>query len=184
MLIGIDGSTTATAFSFGGVNDGVPRGGVWKLPGCDEAVFDRTLAVVHDAVLNLAQLVKAEHVFIEAPLLLVDARHAASTAMALIQLTGAIRAAGARAGCRVTTCAVSTVRKHFIGAGNLKRAEAKRAVIDRCKLLGWPVTDGEGKDSDDRADACAVWAYGMALRYPSWVPKGTPLFAAAKGGAA
>lgn len=151
------------------------------MPGCDEGSFDRTLATVHDAVLNLAQMLKAEHLFIEAPLLLVDAQHAASTAMALIQLTGAIRAAGSRARCKVTTCAVSTVRKHFIGTGNLKRAEAKLAVIDRCKLLGWPVADGEGRDSDDRADANAVWAYGMALRYPAWAPKGTPLFAIAGG---
>lgn len=86
------------------------------------------------------------------------------------------QAAGARANCRVHTCAVSTVRKHFVGTGNLKRDEAKRAVMDRCRLLGWPIANGEGRDDDNRADANAVWAYSMALTFPTWAPNGTPLF--------
>lgn len=176
MLIAIDGSTRATGFAFGGPADGVPRGGVWTLPGADEAVFDRTLALVHDSVLQLAQLVRANYLYVEAPMPLIDETHSAFTALVLIQLTGAIRAAAHRAGCIVVPIAVSTVRKHFIGRGNLRRAEAKQAVMDRCRQLGWPIHNNDGKDDDNRADSCAVWAYGMAIRYPSWSPKSTPLF--------
>lgn len=172
MLIGIDGSTRATGFAFGGPEDGSPRGGCWTLPGSDEGVFDLTLARVTESLGDLCRMVRAQHVMIEAPLLLVDETHSAHTAMALIQLTGAIRAVAKRCGAKVSLVAVSTVRKHFIGTGSLKRAEAKRAVMDRCRLLGW-----EHGGDDNRADAMAVWAYGMALKYPSWAPKATPLFA-------
>jgi len=171
VLIGIDGSTTKTGFSFGGPNDGSPRGGVWKLPGADELVFDRTLASVGDSMSMLIRMIRATHVVIEAPLLLNDSQHAAHTAMALIQLTGAMRAAATRAGCRVSLVAVSTVRKHFIGHGRLPGAQAKRAVQDRCRQLGWAFED------DNDADAKAVWAWGMAKYYPEWAPRGTPLFA-------
>jgi Holliday junction resolvasome RuvABC endonuclease subunit len=183
MLIAIDASTRSTGFAFGGPGDGCPRGGVWPLPGCDEHTFDMTLARITESVGELCRMVRAEHLMIEAPLLLVDQQHAAATAMALIQLTGAIRAAAKRQGCKVRLAAVQTVRKHFIGTAHLKRAEAKAATIARCKQLGWPVADGEGRDSDDRADANAVWAYGMALLYPKWAPQTSPLFAK-EGGAA
>lgn len=171
MLIGIDASTTATGYAFGGPDDGGPRGGVWSLPGAGEHVLDLTLARVTESVGDLCRLLRAKHVAIEAPLLLVDANHAAHTAMALIQLTGAIRAVATRCGAKISLVAVSTARRSFIGTGNLKRAEAKRAVLDRCKLLGWP-TD----DDDNRGDANCVWAYAMGVHYPSWSPKATPLF--------
>lgn len=171
MLIGIDGSTTATGFAFGGVHDGAPRGGVWKLPGADEMVFDRTLASAGESLSHLIRLVKAERVCIEAPLLLNDSVHAAHTAMALIQLTGAFRAAAHRAGCKVTLVSVSTCRKHFIGHGRLPGKEAKRAVQRRCDQLGWTYQD------DNHADSLAVWSYGMSLHYPKWAPRSTPLFA-------
>lgn len=171
MLIAIDGSTKATGWALGGREDGAPRSGVWTLPGSDEQVFDLTLARVTESLGDLCRLMKAQHVMIEAPLLLVDAEHSAHTAMALIQLTGAIRAVAKRCNAKVSLVAVSTVRKHFIGTGNLKRAAAKQAVMDRCKLLGW-----EHGGDDNRGDAMAVWAYGMALLYPSWAPKSTPLF--------
>lgn len=171
MLIGIDASTTATGYAFGGMSDAAQRGGCWKLPGADEQVFDKTLARATESVSDLCKMLRAKHVVIEAPLLLVDNR-SAHTAMALIQLTGAIRAAARRAGARVTLCAASTVRKHFIGKGNLKSDEAKAAVMARCAELGWPF-----ENDNNRADANAVWAYGMGLHYPAWSVNNSPLFA-------
>lgn len=178
MLVAIDASTRSTGFAFGGVGDGCPRGGCWSLPGCDEHVFDTTLARITESVSELCRMVRAEHLMIEAPLLLVDQQHSAATAMALIQLTGAVRAAAKRAGARVHLASVQTVRKHFIGSAHLKRAEAKAAVMARCRQLGWPCIN------DDQGDANAVWAFGMASIYPKWAPQTGPLFAAAKGGAA
>lgn len=176
MLVAIDASTKSTGFAFGGQGDACPRGGCWVLPGCDEHVFDMTLARVTESVGNLCRMVKAEHLMIEAPLLLVDEFHAAATAMALIQLTGAIRAAAKRAGAKVHLSSVQTVRKHFIGTARLKRAEAKAAVLDRCQQLGWPVDGPDGKPSDDRGDANAVWSYGISLIYPGAAASKTPLF--------
>lgn len=173
MLIGIDASTRSTGFAFGGLKDGSPKVGTWVLPGCDEHVFDMTLARAAESVGELCRMVRAEHMMIEAPLLLVNSGHSAATAMALIQLTGAIRAAASRAGAKVHLAAVQTVRRHFIDTGNLKRADAKAAVMARCHQLGWPVAN------DDQGDAAAVWAYGMALLYPKWAPQTTPLFAVA-----
>ena len=177
-MIALDASTVATGFAFGGPGDGVPRGGVWKLPGADELVFDRTLSIVAESLSALAKMLKADHVAIEAPLLMVGPNHRAQTAMVLIQLTGALRAAAHRAGCRVHLISVQSARAHFIGHGRLPRDEAKAAVQARCKALGWPFAD------DNQADACAVWSLAMARIYPKWAPQTGPLFAAAKGGAA
>jgi Holliday junction resolvasome RuvABC endonuclease subunit len=176
VLIGIDASTTATGFALGGPSDGSPRGGVWKLPGAEDLILDRSLAMAAQSVSDLCRMMKAEWVYIEAPLILVNSQHAAHTTSALIQLTGAVRAAATRAGAQVRLAAVSTVRKHFIGRGDLKKLEAKAAVMERCRMLGW---DHGG--SNDRADSMAVWAFGMARQYPTWAPKGTPLFAEARG---
>ena len=171
MLIGIDASTTATGFAFGGPNDGKPKGGVWKGMGANELVFDQTLASMSESLSLLARAVKAQRVCIEAPLLINDHAGAAHTTMALIQLTGALRAAAKRAGCLVTLVAVSTVRKHFIGVGNMPSAKAKDAVQKRCDQLGWTY------QGHDHADANAVWCWGMSSFFPKWSPNGTPLFA-------
>lgn len=156
MLIGIDASSVRTGFAFGSVHDLAPKGGVWTAPGASDLVFDTTLAGLSDSLGTLARAIRAEHVCIEAPLLINDSDHGAHTAMVLIQLTGALRAAAKRAGCQVHLCAVSTVRRHFIGKGDLRSAEAKRAVQHRCKQLGWPFID------DNHSDSMAVWDYGIA----------------------
>ncbi len=176
MLIAIDGSTVATGFAFGGPDDGKPRGGVWELPGAADYVFDTTLVRVMESLMSLARLIKAEHVCIESPILVNDSEHSADTTMKLIQLTGALRAGAKRAGCQVTLVSVRTVRKHFIGVGNLPRDEAKAAVMRRCDQLRWPYKD------NNQADANAVWCWGMSTFYREWAPNGTPLFA--KRGAA
>lgn len=51
---------------------------------------------------------------------------------------------------------VRTVRAHFLGKGNLKRADAKRQAVARCKALGLAVA------SDDEADAIALLDCALA----------------------
>ncbi len=167
MLIALDASTVKTGFAFGGPDDGAPKGGVWRGLGADEMVFDRTLAGYSESLSLLIRATKAKRVLIEAPMMISD--RSAHTAMALIQLTGALRASAHRAGTIVSLVAVQTVRKHFVGNG--RPEYPKRAVQDRCKQLGWGVED------DNAADAAALWSYGMSLYYPSWAPRATPLFA-------
>ena len=65
---------------------------------------------------------------------------------------------------------VKTIRKHFIGNGSLKRADAKAATIARCGQLGWKVKN------DDEADAAALWDYACSRQSRSHSLQGTPLF--------
>jgi hypothetical protein len=54
----------------------------------------------------------------------------------------------------------STIRKHFLGVGRLgSRDETKRAVVQRCHVLG--LMPREVSD-DNRADALATWDWGCA----------------------
>lgn len=56
--------------------------------------------------------------------------------------------------------AASTIRKHFIGKGQLgSRSATKKAVIDRCHLLGILPTNSR---DDDRADALANHDFAAA----------------------
>lgn len=171
MLLALDLSTVKTGFAFGGESDHSPRTGVWSLPGADESVFDQTLARLADSVSSLAAMIKPKHVFIEAPLVIMD--RSAHTMVALMQLTGAARSAATRAGGKVALIASQTVRRHFVGSS--RPENPKQVVMERCRLLGWSVQD------DNAADAAATWCYGMSLKFPKWSPQGTPLFAARSG---
>jgi hypothetical protein len=53
----------------------------------------------------------------------------------------------------------ATVRKYFLGRPNMgNRPATKRAVVERCHLLGlMPKTSS----SDDRGDACAAWYWAI-----------------------
>lgn len=176
MIIGVDASTVATGFAFGGPGDAVPRGGVWKFPGADELNFDRTLDMAGQSLHGLARMIGAKEVAIEAPMLKIDWKHSRAAASALIQLTGALRAAAHRAGCRVFLISVAQAREHFIGTARLGGDDGKAAVQARCRTLRWPFAD------DNQADANAVWALQMARTYPRWAPGQGPLFAVAAGG--
>jgi crossover junction endodeoxyribonuclease RuvC len=70
----------------------------------------------------------------------------------------------------ISTASVPDVRAHFIGARSLKRAMAKRAVMDRCWRLDWQVKN------DNEGDACALWSYACALIDPQLAMNVVPLF--------
>lgn len=63
--------------------------------------------------------------------------------------------------------AVSTIRKHFVGHG--RPENAKHAVHERCRILGWRAPDY------DCADAAAVWDYFKSLYSSGWGARVTPL---------
>jgi crossover junction endodeoxyribonuclease RuvC len=89
----------------------------------------------------------------------------------LAGLHGIIRAVAKRKGVgEITEAAVGDVRAHFVGIRNLKRHDAKSAVIDRCQSLGWDVAN------DNEADACAIWSYACALIDPVQALSVVPLF--------
>lgn len=165
-MVGFDPSTTRFGVALGGERDPKPKSLVWHLPGADNQVFDRTLKVASDSAREILLSTGATDIFIEAPIIISD--RSAHTMAALMQLTGAVRAAVPKT-CRVHMVASSTVRKHFLQHG--RPENPKLAVKNRCKLLGWDFED------DNAADACAVWCYGISLVCPKWSPNGTPLFA-------
>lgn len=63
---------------------------------------------------------------------------------------------------QVRRVAVSSVRAHFINAGNLKGEIAKPRVMEKCRALGWVSKDDEDQ-SFDRSDALAGWSYCETL---------------------
>jgi hypothetical protein len=64
---------------------------------------------------------------------------------------------------------VSTVRKAFIGHGNLNSKVAKLQVLRMCKALGW------SPRNDDEADAGAVWWYACTQFAPKFYQPITPM---------
>lgn len=64
----------------------------------------------------------------------------------------------------VRRIAVSTVRKAFLGRGDIPGDVAKREARKVCRALGWD------PPSLDAADAGALWWYGCNL----WAPNETP----------
>lgn len=73
----------------------------------------------------------------------------------LAGLVACVKGEADRLGVRVVSYYPATVRKHFLGAGKVPNVKA--AVMARCHLLGWKVTD------DNQGDACALWDYSMSL---------------------
>jgi len=70
----------------------------------------------------------------------------------------------------IAEASVQDIRAHFIGERSLRRAAAKRAVVERCRRLGWMVKN------DNEGDACALWSYGCALVDPQTALRVVPLF--------
>lgn len=146
-----------------------PRHMSWNLYGGeDEPTLTRSCGVLAASVSELCKVLRPKIVAIEG-LLTMEGRNP-RTALIQFQLTGAARAAAHNAGARVVFGHVSTVRKHFIGTGNLRTDEAKAAVLERCRILGWtPANHDEG-------DSAALFSWAMAMNFPKWSPKSTPLF--------
>lgn len=86
-------------------------------------------------------------------------------------LHGIMRGVASRYGVgEISTVGVGAIRSHFIGDRGLRRDKAKRAVMERCRALGWTTPD------HNAADACAIWSYACALIDPKWALQVSPLF--------
>jgi hypothetical protein len=71
---------------------------------------------------------------------------------------------------KIEMAPVNSVRKFFLGDGNLPREEAKYRTIQRCRALCWNPAD------DNAADALAAWAWRCAIIDPAAGVKLSPLF--------
>ena len=153
MLAAFDPSTTRFGFAFGDAHAPKPKSGVWRLPGADELLFDRTLGLAAESVSNLLKAIGASHVVIEAPIIVKLEESNAHTLGALLQLSGVVRAASYRAGCKIKLVPRISVLKIFTGKGRWD--EPKDEVMAMCRALHWDFAD------DNAADACAAWAFGL-----------------------
>jgi len=91
----------------------------------------------------------------------------------LIGLVACVRGCTYGRGILCKNAHLATVRKHFLGKSlsvkhfpHLKPMAAKKAikqeVITRCRLLGWK------PETDDEADACAIWDWACATFAPKY----------------
>ena len=83
-----------------------------------------------------------------------------------ISLHAAAMMAADISGVRLVYAHPSTVSKHFVDHGGLKRAEKKAAFVKRAQLLGYIE---KSNFDDNQADALAVWDYACA-KYSRAIP--------------
>jgi hypothetical protein len=65
---------------------------------------------------------------------------------------------------------IAAWRQFFLGSTRMRRAEAKKAAIRNCALLGW------GDVGPDAADAAGIWSWAVAMNFPHKAPRPEPLF--------
>ena len=89
--------------------------------------------------------------------------------MLLIGLAAVTEMIAASRGIPCSAANMQSVRKNFVGSG--RPGNPKKAVADRCKLLGWTCRD------DNQSDACAVWSFAKSKYDPAYrIEQATPLF--------
>ncbi|KAB0269012.1 hypothetical protein [Microvirga brassicacearum] len=143
-----------------------------KLGGDDEQGFDAWTRKCKRATRWIVDRLKASHVdqiIIEAPIEAGNTgnTNANTTAIKYLLLGALLGPIGLKSSVTVRGARVQTVRKHFIGHGNLKGPEAKRLVRNVCREIGW---DPNNNDESDAA-AVAHWrANELGLLVPDVKP--------------
>jgi hypothetical protein len=168
LILALDLATT-TGFALGAPGE-IPSCGVVSFGDADSS----SDAVFANALKWFSEFLKAEprpaQIILEAMLppqaLKGETNRAARDRLA--GLHGIIRGvAHLRGVYDVGQVSVLSVRGHFLGN---QRKMSKQMVFDKCKMLGWPVTDL------NTSDACATWHYACALIRPETALAVTPLF--------
>lgn len=160
---------------------GFARGCVGELPIAGSVRFgkhnSRDSAIFADALRWISQELEPQPrpdiVIIEAMLPPDAMRGATSRAVRdrLAGLHGIVKGVAHLRGIgEIAEATVGNIRGHFIGDRSLKRDKAKRAVIERCRALGWECS------GPDAGDALALWSYACALIDPTWAVQVSPLF--------
>jgi hypothetical protein len=94
--------------------------------------------------------------------------------MALLRgAIGIIEASAAKARIpHIQDVGVQEARRYLLGPGRIPKGQGKALVRERCRVLGWKVSDA----NDDEADAACIWAFGCGQMSPSMAAYSTPLF--------
>lgn len=146
-----------------------PRAGVFALTGGADGI-GRACYRFSEWLCQMFATWKPEVVSFEAPLM---GGHGvvmnANTARLLISLCGHVESCAHGYGIRCLEEHVQSVRKSFLGHG--RPDNPKKAVVERCKLLGWSVTD------HNAADAVALWTHTkLHIDKAFRVEAATPMF--------
>lgn len=173
-IIALDIATTV-GFAIDGPEEWKPLTGTVRFA-ADGDDFGRAYVGFEKWLTDLIGVQKPDIMAFEAPLIVGGPRGTtrptnANTVRLLFGLAAVAEMVGSRAGLRVFECHIQTVRRHFVGNGRCQKPEVRA----RCKLLGWDV------QSNDAADAAAIWDFARSQFRPSAAHRTTPLFAA--GGA-
>lgn len=158
MLVMAFDIATSTGVAFGRVGE-VPRTTTINLGRVNQDA--KKFAKVGSMVSVLLTKYKPDLVVFEAPIGGPKTSHFLVGAAAVF--TGRVEEMGFR--CEQVHS--STARKHFMGRAlqvkdfpgknvDQRKKALKQVIIDRCYLLGWKV------QTDDEADACAIWDYACA----------------------
>ena len=137
-------------------------------------------ARLSEALYMTSRLIKQHQpdaIAIEAPVI-AGVKGGQDRALLAIGLRSAVVMMAHMRGVRCVEYSVASIRKHFIGVGRLKRTEAKRRTMQRCKLLGWHVAN------DNEADAAAVWEFARLKLTNTFTPPPAGLFEVENGRAA
>lgn len=162
MILALD-LAESTGYCYGGPDSPAPKFGTLVLPGTSPLMLDRSLMVLHDWIVPFCKITGVRVVAIEAPW--INSMRDEHNVSAGFYLVGAARLAASHAGALPVLGRVQTVRKDFIGHGNLPRDEAKAAANARCHQLGW------APKNLDEADSGALWYWAMVRSYPKWQPR-------------
>jgi hypothetical protein len=144
-----------------------PRWGAFSLGEVVDNDFGRIYAKLFQWLGDFVALEKPDRLVFEAPL--PGPRQSSANAARILLGAATVTELVCQLnsiGCREV--AVSTVRKHFCGNGNAKKAD----VMEACARRGWQVTD------HNAADACALWDFACSVYYPGQASPG-PMFARA-----
>jgi len=154
-----------------------PRAGVYAVPGSADAL-GRACFEFSAWLCQMISTWKPGIVSFEAPLM---GGHGvvmnAATARLLISLCGHVESCCHGYSVRCLEEHVQTVRKTFLSHG--RPDNPKKAVLERCKLLGWDIPD------HNAADATALWVHTKSYLDKSFrVEAATPMFSRPGQGAA
>lgn len=171
MILALD-LATRTGFARGRVGE-LPISGSIRFGGSgahDAAIFAAALRWISQ---ELQPEPRPDIVILEA-MLPPDAMRGATSRAVRDRLAGlhgiALGVAHLRGVGEIAEASVGNIRGHFIGDRRLRRPDAKRHVMARCKALGWQCAD------DNAGDALALWSYACALIDPTWAVQVSPLF--------
>lgn len=146
---------TNTGFAVGDIG-GKPRLGSIRFGGPQASLAEAGAAAV-TWITEFIEVDRPDLLLIEAPLSPSFARGNTNvnTIRKLMVLAGIMEVIPHMLGVtRIREGRVQSIRKHFIGNGSLKSADAKRAVIKMCRHRGLDPRN------DNEADAAALWYYG------------------------